>query len=295
MKLHDFLNVMCTSDVPEMNHNRYVISNSCLRSQTDESILSISFEYLLSSTSKKKKISSDNCKKVLNTSKESVACEIKQKKNKAKQIHNRLNPIHKLLDECKDKQLIDKINLTHEKTCNRKEHGSRITQASWNLCAIAPVIQWLQHKNIRYIYSDWVNEFHNGERECIIGQKGDMLTNRQYTHNKHYTCQGGFHGIMMHFCYKSMSVNNTNNDWWKSKSTKPGFHHGVLYSCYQRRTYAWNSHTLIHLSTMDGKQYRLTIEYVIQKDSEKHFIELRELLCNLSYHLSQHVRQQKKI
>ena len=277
MQLQRFINVICASYVEEKTS--YPSYNNSLRSVSDECTLTVTFEYPFLQRKCKIKETGQNIKS----------------STKTKQAPSQ-NPIHKLLVECKkDKQIIDKIKQGKTTHITHKQYTPLLTQASWNIYAVAPIILWLQQNNKRYIHSDWVNVFQNGERECIVNQRGMILTNRQYTHQRHYMCTGGFHGIVMHFCHKSMSTTNTNPDWWKCKYKQNGFQNGVLCTSYQQRTYAWNNHALIHLTSTDGKQFRVTVEYILNETSEENMHDLQILISQLSYHLSQHVQQQKRI
>lgn len=277
MQLQRLINVICTPYTEDTSS--YPSHDNSLRSVSDECVLTVTFEYQSSQRKRKAKEPGKDIKS----------------STKTKQATPQ-NPIHKLLVECKkDKQIMDKIK--PGKTQHRIHMRSTplLTQASWNIYAVAPIILWLQQNNKRYIHSDWVNVFQNGERECIVNQRGKILTNRQYTHQRHYTCTGGFHGIMMHFCHKSMAATNINPYWWKCKYKQNGFQNGVLCTSHQQRTYAWNNHTLIHLTSTDGKQFRITVEYILNEPRKRNMQDLQTLISQLSYHLSQHVRQQKRI
>lgn len=60
---------------------------------------------------------------------------------------------------------------------------------------------------------------------------------------------------------------------------------GVYSQVRQHRIYQWDTTNSIHLTTTDGKEYRIWIEHCLSEDDEK-LKEFRKLLSTLSYHLS---------
>jgi hypothetical protein len=60
---------------------------------------------------------------------------------------------------------------------------------------------------------------------------------------------------------------------------------GVYSQIRQHRMYQWDAANSIHLTTTDGKEYRIWIEHSLSEDGEK-LKEFRKLLSTLSYHLS---------
>lgn len=60
---------------------------------------------------------------------------------------------------------------------------------------------------------------------------------------------------------------------------------GVYSQVRQHRMYRWDAANSIHLTTTDGKEYRIWIEHCLSEDGEK-LKEFRKLLSTLSYHLS---------
>jgi len=221
------------------------------------------------------------------------------------------NPIHELLHSRTEHRCIDTLQKQKQKQRQKQESSFTelsaespssstpvvpTTQSTWNLRAVAPLIQWLQMKRVRYIHSDWVNEFSNGERVCVVSQRGVLLSNRQITNTKHYRCHSAFHGIHMQCARTAINVHNQNNSWWKeTNKTDTGLHNGILHSTYQQRIYAWDKHTYIYLTTADGQVYNVSVEHQrTDTTTEEDHASLHTLLTSLSYHLSKHTRQQKK-
>jgi hypothetical protein len=62
----------------------------------------------------------------------------------------------------------------------------------WNLRSVAPLIQWLHAKSVRYTHSDWEVQMANGERERIVTQHGELIRDTQTVHQKSYMCHDGF-------------------------------------------------------------------------------------------------------
>lgn len=308
MKLKRAMDVICTqASMGNSTSQTYDCMQRSLIGVNDAHILTIRFEYEMRVKGKRT---------------------APAKKRKAKSVvveddvlpAHRCNPIHQLLRSRKEQKCVDALQAKSTKVveghtldkgqCKETGKGNGkgndngklahpkapLTQAVWNMHAVAPIIQWLQKKRIRYIHSDWVNEFANGERVAVVSQRGVLLSNRQVTHSKHYQCHSAFHGIHMQCSHTSVNTLNQNGHWWKDLHSSSGraLHNGVLHSVYQQRIYAWDSHTYIHLTTTDGQLYNVMVEHHCTAENGD-ASSIHPLLTALSYHLSQHSKQQQKI
>lgn len=291
MKFRQTMEIMCTAKPPtEYRQLPYDCLQRCGLNSADEHLLIIRFEYDMPC----KKGEGNNKHKKSNQSVRTPA-----------QVSS--NPIYELLHSRTEKKCIDTLQKLQQKQKQTKESRrvesptripvvAPITQSTWNLRAIAPLIQWLQKKQVRYIHSDWVNEFTNGERMCVVSQRGTVLYNRQITNTKHYRCHSAFHGIHMQCSRTSINVHNKNNSWWKeTNNTGRGLYIGILHSTYQQRIYAWDKCTYLHLTTVDGQVYNVSVEHQLTDThipDNPYTSSLHTLLTNLSYHLSKHTKQQ---
>lgn len=276
----------------------------CLLSDTDDHIMSFRFEY---NTSQANRLNKKKANK-----KRNAPSVTSFGNSKATPVTNR-NPINELLSVCQQNKYVDTIiqkrirvvekqkeeNTSHKVVSTTNRSSRNITRATWNLHAIAPLIVWLQKKNIRYVHSDWVNEFSNGERICITSQRGIVLSNQHITKQKHYVCNGAFHQIQLQSTCKTVSTIDTNTDWWKNANCAPHhFQSGILHSLYQRRTYLWNNCTYIHLNTTNGNTFNVVVEHYRPRHSIEESKECDSSLCqllgSLAYHLSQHTNHQKQ-
>ena len=61
---------------------------------------------------------------------------------------------------------------------------------------------------------------------------------------------------------------------------------GVYSQVRQHRVYRWDRATSVHLSTTDGKGYRVWLEHCVEEAGLQK--EFRKLLAALAYHLSFH-------
>ena len=282
------------------------VLHNCLSKDSDDCMMSFRFEYNIELNNKKKP-----------SKKRKVATrtpQTPQSEKKTPPITNR-NPITELLASCQQKKCVDKVirqkREQKQETKETEKHTSHhdtiqetaqtkpitITQASWNIQAIAPLIVWLQKKRIRCLYSDWVNEFSNGERFCLVSQHGVLLTNQHITKQKQYICRGPFHKIQLQCACNLITNTNTNTDWWKEMNCKQYLQNGILHSMYQRRTYLWDTHIYIHLNTIDGHTFNVVVEQYCshnQKKNDKEDSSLQQLLSSLAYHFSQHINHQKR-
>ena len=282
------------------------VLHNCLSKDSDDCMLSFRFEYNIEVNHNKTNKSSKKRKATTRTTAQTPQPE------KTPSITNR-NPITELLASCQQNKYVDKViqQKREMKEAEKHIHSSRqdtiqetaqakpitITQASWNIQAIAPLIVWLQKKRIRYLYSDWVNEFSNGERFCLVSQRGVLLTNQHFTKQKQYICRGPFHKIQLQCACNSITTTQTNTDWWKEMSCKQNLQNGILHSMYQRRTYLWDTHIYIHLNTIDGHTFNVVVEQYCSHNQEKNENEdssLQQLLSSLAYHFSQHINHQKR-
>lgn len=293
MKLERALDVICAET---QLSRRVSVPYDCLGQSIvrddDEQLLTIRFEYAI----RTKRAPQQKC-----VNKRNATAAVKGDDHPPGKS---INPIHELLRTCEAQKCVQTLQ---QKQNQSKKHqvsadpsravGALVTRSTWNLNTVAPLIQWLQKKGIRYVLSDWVNEFTNGERTAVVSQRGSLLSNRQLTHAKHYRCHSAFHGIHLQCTQSSISTLDDDTDWWKDAiSGQDMLHNGILHSTYQKRTYVWTNHTLLHLTTNDKKTYSITVEH--HHGAEKKDIaavSLRELLTALSYHLSQHTKQQPRI
>ena len=290
MKLERAMDVICTC---KQSGRQAPLPLACVDESivrdTDEQFLTIRFEYGFRTKHLQQK-------KVRKNPKVSVPA-----KNEA-QLAESINPIHELLRTCKEQKCVHTLQEKQNKSKNQKlpavdraqSTPPLVTRSTWNLSTVAPLIQWLRKKGIRYVFSDWVNEFTNGERTAVVSQRGVMLSNRQLTHAKHYRCHDAFHGIHLQCKQSSINTLDDDTDWWKDAiSCQKLLHNGILHSTYQKRTYAWTNHTFLHLTTHDSKTYTIAVEH--QKGTQNDMVSLRALVTALSYHLSQHTKQQARI
>lgn len=288
MKLRQTMDVMCTlKSPPEYRPMPYDCLQRCGQNSTDKHLLIIRFEY------------DTPCKKGGHRRK-------KHKKTTHPPTLVSSNPIMELLHSRTEKKCVDALQKRKQKQTHTTEspHAESsspvpavapITWSTWNMRAVAPIIQWLQKKRVRYIHSDWVNEFTNGERVCLVSQHGVVLHNHQITATTHYRCHSAFHGIQMQCARTAINVHNQNDRWWKeaNNNTGNGLHTGILHSTYQQRIYVWDDFTYIYLTTADGQVYNVSVEHQLT-DTRAHQSSLHLLLTNISYHLSKHTRQQHK-
>lgn len=178
---------------------------------------------------------------------------------------------------------------THEK----KVHIKLITQRVWNMKAIAPLIIWLQKQHKRFCHSDWVNHYSNGERELIVSQYGTVISKEHVEEKHHYSCEGGFHNIHLRCAVNRVNHYAQTNDVeiWSSFIRKQN----VYCKTYQQRIYVWDTFTTLHLHTVDGKQYNVSVQHHNPQKNEQAYLDFRRFITLLSYHLSQHVHFQKNI
>jgi len=292
MKLSQTMDVMCKVKLhTDYRPLPYDCLQHCVSNNTNEHIIVIRFEYDMQCKSKKRGLGSKK----------------RKKPNQSVRVPTApvsLNPIHELLHSRTEQRCADVLQ-KRQQTQREVASGESqpptpvvpTTQSTWNLRAVAPLIQWLQKKRVRYIHSDWVNEFANGERVCVVSQRGALLYNRQITDTKHYRCHSAFHGIHMQCTRTAINAHNQNSNWWKeTNNVNDGLNDGILHSTYQQRIYAWDKHTYIYLTTADGQVYNVSVEHRLTDTNteEDHASSLHTLLTSLSYHLSKHTRQQKK-
>ena len=262
-----------------------------------------------------------------------------------------------------------------------------ITQNLWSLRAIAPLIQWLQHHRVRYVYADWECRHTNGTRTRTVSQHGVVVEDREIATQAEYVCEASFgQNLYVRTCrtvYVPGSVSTY--DWWSdfkagtvtplaggetkhvpmSFSVRPSEHEnrgrgqigldhkmkvstdqasegsvgqafegsmeveesvaegndgapvdktvvaasetkavtttnpdplatsvlsyaaaGVYSQVRQHRVYRWDRATSVHLSTTDGKNYRVWLEHCVEDAGLQK--EFRKLLAALAYHLSFH-------
>ena len=297
MKFGQVMDVMCTEKpLAALRHMWYDPIPAQLVGDMNYHILTVRFEYNMpTQMHAHRKLHEEKAGGVERNGTESVSCRAEP------MAHSFNNPVHELLRQCEEKTYVDMLQSNRKRKCsNVPVRGTPpmrpppITQAVWNLKAVAPIIQWLHKRKRRYIHSDWVNEFRNGERVTVINQHGVVVSNRQTTHTKQYRCSA-FHGVQMQCAKTLVNAGNHHVDWWKedlSGVPSQGLQHGIMHSVYQKRIYAWDPYTHIHLTTTDGQQYNILVECHLAADYDRG--TLQELLTVIAYHLSKHTKQQKR-
>ena len=234
MKLKHVLSIMCPSNT---------LSNTILtplytthRTRTDEhsqNVIFISFEYAYQTQEPKRKKKKQKTK--ANAQHDTSINEHINKTNPIFDILHRNNNTNTSSQHISSNTAVKSVNSTnHEKTTMPT---TVITQRVWNMKAIAPLILWLQKQHKRFVHSDWVNHYSNGERELIVSQHGTVISKEHIEDKHHYSCMGGFHNIHLRCSVHQVSHYTQENEVeiWSSFIRKKN----VYCKTYQQRIYVW--------------------------------------------------------
>lgn len=188
-----------------------------------------------------------------------------------------------------------------------------VTQSAWTLHALAPLIQWLHTKGVRYTYADWECQATNGERVRTVSQHGVVVEDRHVARNAEYMCTDAFGPRLFLRTTRTTYVNapppSPLHAWWTNdqagamtndgevrSETMPeavvpderrGLNwadNGVYHQARQHRVYQWDSTTTLHLTTTDAKTYRVWVEHRV--DGVGCTETFRGVVAQLAYHLS---------
>ena len=193
----------------------------------------------------------------------------------------------------------------------------------WSMHEIAPIIEWLEEKKIRYIYADWECTITNGERTRIVSQHGQVVNENNILESAEYVCSSAFSNLLHTRIRRAHYSNETtlpDFDWWTHgkagtvvklsdgrvrHTPMPNpiipsetcakksdvdtvlslYENGIYMHVRQHRIYKWDDNTTIHLSTVDGKGYRIWLEYNGHTSPES-LKSFSNLFVQISYHLS---------
>merc|ERR1711908_148606 len=106
--------------------------------------------------------------------------------------------------------------------------------------AVAPLIVWLHNNHVRYIMSDWITEWNNGEKSFQINQKGQIIGKQNITSHFQCLCSDGFKGICLAIDKKFSSKAHINIHALTHQSFAEHFINSVYCIQYQQRTYLYD-------------------------------------------------------
>lgn len=279
MKLESVFSILC----PRVQANtdiKQLYNLASLHDKDSHRIVYVSFEYSFHSPKKGIHKTGSQVKTVSSQNTHSISAN---------------NPIYDILHRSQILENQDNRKpSTDVKASIKCTDAQHITQRVWNMKAIAPLIVWLQKKNVRYTHSDWVSHYTNGERECTFTQHGVIVQKAHVQHRSEYLCKGGFHNIQLRCSVKHQKqIMDSEDEIWSSFLNKKS--NIVFCNKHQQRIYAWDSYTSLILNTTDGKQYNVCVEHNISLADHQSTLRFRLLLSILSYHFSQHTRSQIRV